>query len=73
MPFVKAINTCFVDNSLRNEGDTFEYNGPPNRHLVEIKSNGEVVAVAPVPTPKAKAKAAGTWQPKPRHVDDDGA
>ena len=73
MPFVKAIQKCFIDNSLRNEGDTFEYNGPPSEYVVEVGSNGEVVAVAPEPTPKAKAKGAGTWQPKPRHVDDDGA
>ena len=28
MSKVKAKVTCFIDNSLRNEGDEFEYNGP---------------------------------------------
>ena len=30
MPKVKANVKCFIDNSLREEGDVFEYNGPPN-------------------------------------------
>ena len=30
MPKVKANITCYIDNSLRKEGDEFEYNGPKN-------------------------------------------
>ena len=33
MPRVKATVTCFIDNSLRNEGDEFEYNGPKNTNV----------------------------------------
>ena len=33
MPQVRANRTCFVDNGLRQEGDVFEYNGPPNACL----------------------------------------
>jgi len=33
MPQVRANRTCFVDNGLRQEGDVFEYNGPPNKCL----------------------------------------
>ena len=33
MARVKAKVTCFIDNSLRNEGDEFEYNGPKNTNV----------------------------------------
>ena len=33
MPFVKATTTVFVENSLREEGEEFEYNGPKNPYL----------------------------------------
>ena len=33
MPQVRANRVCFVDNGLRQEGDVFEYNGPPNACL----------------------------------------
>lgn len=33
MSKVKAKVTCFIDNSLRNEGDEFEYNGPKNPNV----------------------------------------
>lgn len=29
----RAMVKCFVDNSLRNEGEVFEYNGPKNNCL----------------------------------------
>ena len=40
MARVKAKVTCFIDNSLRNEGDEFEYNGPKNTN-VEILDGTE--------------------------------
>ena len=33
MPRYRAKVKCFVDNSLREEGDVFEYNGPENGNL----------------------------------------
>ena len=33
MAKVKAKNLCFVDNGLRQPGDTFDYDGPYNHHL----------------------------------------
>lgn len=33
MPRYRAMVKCFVDNSLRDEGDVFEYNGPANPNL----------------------------------------
>lgn len=33
MPQVRANRVCFVDNGLRQKGDVFEYNGPPNACL----------------------------------------
>jgi hypothetical protein len=34
---VRANRVCFVDNGLRQEGDVFEYNGPPNACLDQLK------------------------------------
>ncbi len=36
MPQVKALVKCFIDNSIRDEGDVFEYNGPLNEHVVLV-------------------------------------
>lgn len=33
MAKVKAKVLCFVDNGLRQPGDTFDYDGPYNHHL----------------------------------------
>ena len=33
MPIYRAKTKCFVGNSLRNEGDEFEYNGEVCKHL----------------------------------------
>ena len=57
MPQVKASVQCFVDNSLRNEGDVFEYNGPPSRHLelldgksspMDVESDSQKMKLRPV-------------------------
>lgn len=31
-----ALVKCFIDNTLRREGDTFEYDGPPNHNLKRV-------------------------------------
>lgn len=34
----RAKVVCFVDNSLREEGEVFEYNGPKNSNLELVQS-----------------------------------
>jgi hypothetical protein len=63
MPQVKAKTTCFIDNSLRNEGDVFEYNGTPNTNVVLVGAAGEEVA----DEPKVKQK----WSPKAKRNAED--
>ena len=65
MSKVKAKVTCFIDNSLRNEGDEFEYNGPKNTN-VEILDGTEFekTEVKVDDTPVAKHK----WTPKNKTV-----
>jgi hypothetical protein len=36
MPKYRAKVKCFVDNSLREVGDVFEYNGPLNTNLERV-------------------------------------
>ena len=67
MAKVKAKVLCFVDNGLRQPGDTFDYDGPYNKHLeyLEAATQPEHTAdssVAPAPKlrgrkPKAEASA----------------
>ena len=65
MAKVKAKVTCFIDNSLRNEGDEFEYNGPKNTN-VEILDGTEFekTEVKVEDTPAAKRK----WNRKDKTV-----
>ena len=37
----KAVIKCFVDNTLRNEGDIFEYEGPQNDCLELVDVSDE--------------------------------
>jgi hypothetical protein len=61
---VRANRVCFVDNGLRQEGDVFEYNGPPNGCVDPIdapkpaepaSADGDTVAKAPAPRLRRKA------------------
>jgi hypothetical protein len=58
---VVAINECFVANGIRKEGDKFDYNGPPNRHLKPLDD-------APWPAEHEQVKATSV-QPKPVKPD----
>lgn len=66
MAKVKAKVLCFVDNGLRQTGDTFEYDGPFNHHLeyldgVEPAKNDEGSAQPKLRVGrKPKAEAAAT-------------
>ena len=63
MAQVKAIAKCFIDNSIREEGDVFEYNGAPNTNVVLVGA-----AVAEVANePKVKQK----WSPKAKRDAED--
>ena len=33
---VKATVKCYIDNSIREEGEIFEYSGVPDLHLVPV-------------------------------------
>ena len=63
MPQVKAVTKCFIDNSIREEGDVFEYNGAPNTNVVLVGAiNAEVAD-----EPKVKQK----WSPKAKRDAED--
>ena len=47
MPMVRTATKVFVANSLREEGEVFDYDGPPNKYLVPL----EVPAESPPPSP----------------------
>jgi hypothetical protein len=55
MPMYRAKVTCFVDNGIRNEGDVFEYNGPPNSNLERADGKSDDAEAAPKAQRKAKA------------------
>jgi hypothetical protein len=55
MPMYRAKVLCFVDNGLRNEGDQFEYNGPPNSNIELVGGKSE--EAEPVPKGRGKVKA----------------
>ena len=68
MAKVKAKVLCFVDNSLRQPGDTFNYEGPYNHHLEYLEGGPQAERAshedAPAPKlrpgrkPKAETSAA---------------
>jgi len=47
MPIYRAKTKCFVANSLREQGEEFEYNGDPCKHLELV---GGSKAELPVPS-----------------------
>jgi len=55
MPMYRAKVKCFVDNGLREEGDVFEYNGPPNTNLERADGKSEEAEAAPKAQRKQKA------------------
>lgn len=63
---VRANRVCFVDNGLRQEGDVFEYNGPPNECVDPVDApkpaashdvDDEPIVAAPAPRLRRKAKS----------------
>ena len=46
MPIYKAKIKCFVDNSLREAGEEFEYNGEYCKHIELVDGSGAELPVA---------------------------
>ena len=74
MAQVRAIRLCQVDNSLRQEGDVFEYNGPYNGNLEYLEGQPpKAEAAAPVEADAPVAEApAKKWKPKAKRTADAG-
>ena len=73
MAQVRAIRLCQVDNTLRQEGDVFEYNGPYNGNLEYLEGQPpEAQAAAPVaadaPAEPAAEATAKKWKPKAKRT-----
>jgi hypothetical protein len=49
MPKYRATVKCFIDNTIREEGEVFEYNGPEIEILTPVDADGgdEQVAAEP--------------------------
>ena len=62
MPIYRALRLCQVDSILREEGDEFSYDGPPNGNLELVL--GQKTADVPDPAPAAAPEAQQAWQPK---------
>lgn len=72
MAQVRAIRLCQVDNTLRQEGDVFEYNGPQNGNLEYLegqppKAKAEATVEAEAPAAEAATKK---WKPKAKRTAD---
>ena len=66
MAKVKAKVLCFVDNGLRQPGDTFNYDGPYNKHLEYLENAKQPERAADssdAPAPKLRGR-----KPKPDAV-----
>ena len=59
MAKVKAKVLCFVDNGLRQPGDTFNYDGPYNKHLEYLEGGSQPERAADsseAPMPKLRGR-----------------
>lgn len=66
MAKVKAKVLCFVDNGLRQPGDTFNYDGPFNTHLEYLEGTVQPARAtdsSDAPAPKLRGR-----KPKPDAV-----
>jgi hypothetical protein len=70
MPMYRVLTKCHVNGAVRNEGETFEYNGPDNRHLELLDSPKKVAAPAEEPAKKAEP-AKRKWTPKAKKAEQD--
>lgn len=73
MAQVRAIRLCQVDNSLRQEGDVFEYNGPHNGNLEYLEGQPPKAEDAAdegdkAPKESAAKSALKKWAPKAKRT-----
>jgi hypothetical protein len=69
MAQVRAIRICQVDNSLRQEGDVFEYNGPENGNLEYLDGKPAKAQVETQVEDDAPAETSGKkWTPKAKRA-----
>jgi hypothetical protein len=69
MAQVRAIRLCQVDNSLRQEGDVFEYNGPENGNLEYLNGKPAKAQVETEVEGDAPTEASGKkWTPKAKRA-----
>lgn len=78
MAKVRAIRLCFVDNSLRQEGDEFDYEGPENGNLEYLEGSARKPGAAkggatPAASEDEDAAPARKWTPKSKRAADGDA
>jgi hypothetical protein len=56
MAMVKAKLLCFVDNGLRQPGDTFSYEGPHNDHLEYLDGGPQAARLSDEEAPAPKLR-----------------
>ena len=62
MAQVRAIRLCQIDNTLRQEGDVFEYNGPYNGNVEYIDGEPQAPVAAPAEAEAPAAAPAKKWK-----------
>ncbi len=50
MARVKANQKCFIENTIRNEGDEFDYDGPDNGCVDPVKKSRARASATPDPS-----------------------
>lgn len=68
MAKVRAKVKCFVDNTLREAGEVFEYNGPANGNL---ESADKKISPEAAPKPKADVTTYSELQKKGKKKADE--
>ena len=72
MATVRAIAKVFIANAIREEGDVFEYDGPPNKYVEVVSGSVFAAPVAEAPTSEEAAPAAEKkWRPKAARASAD--
>jgi hypothetical protein len=51
---VKANTKCFIGDTLRQEGEKFEYDGPENPNVDPVKAEVKARPAAPAPPKEAE-------------------
>lgn len=57
MAYYRALEKCYVGNTLRMADEEFEYNGPENTNIELISGDDEEAEATPKPKRATKPKA----------------